>query len=93
MSVISQISDHIWRPQDLRQSTVVVVARRRGVGSSVTFTSRLDPHDGINETGASVGGRLSAKSRAEDVAPITPPLADVLDTRATLVNNKVSREA
>ena len=72
---------------------MVVVAGRRGVGGSVTFTSGLDPHDGVNETGTSVGGGLSSEARAENVAPVTPLLADVLDTRATLVNNEVSREA
>lgn len=65
ISEISCISGRqYWRHCDLRQSTVVVVAGRRGVGSSVTFTSGLDPHDGVNETGTSVGGGLSSEARS-----------------------------
>jgi hypothetical protein len=62
------------------------------VGSPVTFTSRLDPDDGINEVRTGVGGRVCTETSAPDVAPVTPFAPDVLHTGATLVNNEVSRE-
>lgn len=80
------------------------------VGSAVTFSSRLDPNDSINERRASVGGWPHAEActlnvapkrsvqhrivrRIKMVLPVTPLLTDVLDTRATLVNDERSRES
>lgn len=77
----------------LRKSAVGVVARRRGVGSTVALASGLDPDDGVNEAGSSVGGGASSEASTLDVAPVTPLLADVLDTSAALVDDEVGGEA
>ena len=71
---------------------MVVVSGRRSVGGTVTFTSGLDPDDGVNEAGDGAGGGASSETGTLDVAPVTPLLTDVLDTRAPLVNDEVSRE-
>lgn len=70
-----------------------VIARRGGVGGTVTLTSGLDPDDGVDEAGASVGGRAGTETSALDIAPVAPLISDVLNARATLVDDEVSREA
>lgn len=70
-----------------------IETRRRAIGGAITFTSRLHPDNGVNETGASVGSRVGTEASALDVAPVTPLVSDVLDARAALVHNEVSREA
>lgn len=68
-----------------------VVSGRAGVTSSITFTSGLDPNNRINQGGAGVCSGASSESGTLDVAPVTPGSTDVLLTRASLVNDKVSR--
>lgn len=73
----------------IRQAAGGVIADRGSVGCAVALASGLDPDDGVNERVAGTGGGLGAKPGAEDVAPVTPLSADVLNTRAALVNNEV----
>lgn len=70
-----------------------IIADRRCVASSITFASGLDPDDSVNEgrTGAQCGVRSEAGTL--DVTPISPCTSDVLDTRATLVDDEVSGES
>ena len=72
---------------------MVIVARSRRVGRAVRLASRLDPNNCIDQRVARVRRRLRAKAGALDVAPVTPLLADVLDTRTALVNDEGRGEA
>jgi len=72
---------------------VGVISDSRSVGSTVTFTSGLDPNDGIDETGASVGSGTSSEASVDDVAPVTPLVTKTLLTRAALVDDEVCGES
>jgi len=74
------------------ETAVGIVAWAAGVASTVTFTTWLDPDDSIDQAGASARRWARAETSVVDVAPITPGVADVLDTRSSLVNDEVSRE-
>jgi hypothetical protein len=77
----------------IRKTARRVVAGSRGVGGTVRLASRLDPDNGINEVRASVSRRAGTEASTLNVAPVAPLVTDVLDTRATLVDDEVGREA
>jgi hypothetical protein len=77
----------------LRKTTVGVIANCRGVTGSVTFASGFDPDDGVDERRASAQSGAGSETSTINVAPVSPCITDVLDTRATLVNDEVSRES
>ena len=77
---------------DLRDTALAVVAGGRGVGGTVALASGLDPDDRVDEGRAGARRRARAEAGALDVAPVTPCIADVLDTGATLVDDEVCRE-
>ena len=61
--------------------------------SSGVKEAGLTPDDGVDQRRASVCGRTDTESSTLDVAPVTPCIADVLHTRASLLDNEVGREA
>jgi hypothetical protein len=69
---------------------VGIVSSARGVGGTIALTSGLDPDDGIDVRVVGVGRWADTEAGTLDVAPITPLASDVLNTRATLVNDEVS---
>lgn len=77
----------------VRETAVGVVAGARGVRGTVALASGLDPDDGVDERRAGVGRRAGTEAGVVDVAPVTPLLADVLDTGAALVDDEVRGEA
>lgn len=70
-----------------------VVADSGGVGGTIALSSGLDPNNSINQGVAGGGSGAGAEACADDVAPITPLRADVLDTGTALVDDEVGREA
>lgn len=71
------------RLQGITVSTVGIVAGRGSVRGTVTFTTGLDPDEGILESIAGIGGRADTETSADDVAPVTPGiLLGGLDTVA-----------
>ena len=81
----------LWRRfEGIAVPTKAVVSGGRRVGGTVRLSSRLDPNDGVDQARSGVGRGSSTESSAVDVAPVTPSTADILTTRATLVNNKGS---
>ena len=77
----------------VRETAVGVVAGGTGVAGAITFTSRLDPDNRIDQAGTSVCCGAGTEAGLVNIAPITPLLTDVLDTRATLIDDEVGREA
>ena len=70
-----------------------VVSGGRGVGGTVTLSTGLDPNNGVEQGGRkATRGGASAESSVVDVAPITPLLSDVLNTRSALVDDEVGRD-
>ena len=65
-----------------------VVANSRGIRSTIRFTSRLDPNDGIDELRTGVGRRASTETGTFDVAPVAPLLAEVLLAGTALVDDE-----
>jgi hypothetical protein len=76
----------------IRESAGRVEANRGAVRGTVALTTGLDPDDGVDERVTSVGRRASTEAGTLDVAPVTPLLTDVLDTRASLVDDEVGGE-
>lgn len=73
------------------KATVAVVSNSRGVGGTVALSTGLDPDDGVEEgRWETRGGWSETESGLVNVAPVTPLLADVLDTGAALVDDEVS---
>jgi hypothetical protein len=70
-----------------------VVANGRGIRSTIAFTSGLDPNDSIDVRVTGGGGGADTETGSLDVAPVTPLGTDVLDTRATQIDDEVSGEA
>ena len=84
-------STRLWRRfEGIAVAAEAVVSGGRGVGSTVGLSSGFDPNDGVDQARTGVGRGSSTESSAVDVAPVTPSTADILTTRATLVNNKGS---
>ena len=55
-----------------------VVAVRARVARAVGLAAGLDPHEGVGELGARVGGGADAEAGAVDVAPVWGLLALIL---------------
>ena len=53
----------------------------------------LDPDDGVDESTTRVCRRARAETGVQDVAPVTPLLADVLDAGTALVDDELGIEA
>lgn len=70
-----------------------IVANSRSVASSVTFASGLDPDDSVNERRAGAQCGVHSETGTFDVTPISPCTSDVLDTRATLIDDEVGGES
>ena len=70
------------------QRTSRIEPRRRAVRSTIRFTSRLDPNDGIDELRTGVGRRASTETGTLDVAPVAPLLAEVLLAGTALVDDE-----
>jgi hypothetical protein len=77
---------------DLSISTTAhgVVAGSAGVGSTIGFSSWLDPDDGIDVRRAGAGGWAGTETSVLDVAPVTPGSSDVLLTGTALINDELS---
>lgn len=56
----------------VRKTAMGVVANAAGVAGTVTFTSRFNPDDRIDQARAGVRGRARAEAGVVDIAPITP---------------------
>ncbi len=68
-------------PRTVAVAAVIIVARRRGVGSTVRLASRLDPDESILQCIARIRGRTHAETRSNYIAPVAPGiLGSRLDT-------------
>ena len=74
-------------------STEGIVTRGRWVADTIRFSTRLDPHKGINESRRSRGCRSGTETGSLDVTPITPLKTETLDSVATSVNDGVARHS
>lgn len=70
-----------------------VITNCRSITGSVTFASGFDPDNSVNERRTSVQCGMRSEASTLDIAPISPRVTDVLDTRATLVDDEVGRES
>ncbi|KAK4665535.1 hypothetical protein QC763_0063480 [Podospora pseudopauciseta] len=66
-----------------------VITNSRAVGSTIRLTAGLDPDEGISQLEAGVGRGGTAEAGTVDVAPVTPLLAETLDTAAASVDDGV----
>lgn len=66
-----------------------VITNSRAVGSTIRLTAGLDPDEGISQLEAGVGRGGTAEAGTVDVAPVTPLLAETLDTVAASVDDGV----
>jgi hypothetical protein len=73
----------------LRETTVSIISRSRAVTGTVRLSSGLDPDDGVDVAGTGRGRGASTEAGAVNVAPVTPLITDVLDTRAALVDEEL----
>jgi len=74
------------------QSTVTIETGGGRITGAVTFTSRLDPDNRIDQGRSCVESGTCSEASTFDVAPISPLLTNVLDTRTSLVDDEVGRE-
>lgn len=67
-----------------------VISRRSSITSTITFTTRLDPNNSVDDIRTSIRSGLSTESCTIDVTPITPLISNVLNSGTALVDDEVS---
>lgn len=81
------------RLEAVRLSAERVVTGSGLIRSTIGLTTGLDPDKGIDERRSSGGGRADTETGAFDVAPVTPLLAETLDTVAASIDDSLARHA
>jgi len=77
----------------VRERAMRVEPRGTRVARPIALSSRLGPHNRVDRGKRGARRWADTKAGTLDVAPVTPLLPEVLDTRTPLVDDEVRREA